>query len=520
MPVALQNTIRRVVPRWKSFRDALNCRELDPLSLADDAVADSERFLVAKERQWQEDKSLFFALDLLNASFVLGNSRFAHEAAEFVLQNAKEGAPAVVRMASAILGRGVPAPRVEANVTPGDYRAAIKQAKARRVREPRNAFAWAELARLYAINGLRDLAERPMRIALGLAPNNRYVLRSAARYFLHAADPGEALSILRRAEGVQFDPWLLAAEVAVSSVVGKTSRFMRNARSIAREKAISPFHRSELTAAVASAEMWAGSDKRARVLFVEALEVPTENAFAQVVWASQDVGLKDYPFERIRVPRDFEARALEARNNAQWESAVTHCSEWAGLESFSSRPYGLGSAIAVSLLRRPDDAIKIVDAGLKTNPRHPGLINNKAFALVEKGRPQDAMFEILRADLKQAQDESKVCLLATGGLIAFRLGDIEDGRELYQRAINFAHQIGNRAAKATAQIYLAREEARAGNPDYGRLFEAGAEVLEKRADAFAKELVKLLRADIAKLGVAGVQKAGAVSPAPEQSGSR
>src|ERR1035438_164671 len=151
MPVALQNTVRRVVPRWKSFRDALKNRELDPLSFADNKVADSELFLTAKEQQWQEEKTLFFALDLLNASFVLGDSRFAREAAEYVLQSAMEVTPAALRIAKAILERGEePAKQVQARATPTDYRAAIRQAKARRLREPRNAFAWAELGRLYA----------------------------------------------------------------------------------------------------------------------------------------------------------------------------------------------------------------------------------------------------------------------------------------------------------------------------------------------------------------------------------
>jgi Tfp pilus assembly protein PilF len=512
MPVALQNAVRRVVPRWNSFRDALNNGELEPVTLAEKKVADSELFLLNKEEQWQEDKSLFVALDLLSASFVLGDSRFAKEAAEFVLQHEPEVTPAALRIANAILGRGVKSDP-EPGVTSSDFRAAIRQAKARRVREPRNAFAWAELARLYAINGMRDLAERPMRIALSLAPGNRHILRCAARYFLHAGDPGEALSILRHAEGVQSDPWLLAAEVAVSSVTGKTSRFMRGARALAGEKNIKSFHRSELAAAVASAEMWAGSEKKARNLFVDALEGPTENAFAQVVWASQQVGLREFPFERVHVPNDFEARALEARNNAHWETAVAHCREWAVLESFSSRPYGLASAVAAELLRRPADAVSLVNEGLKTNPHHPGLINNKAFALVGCGKPKDAMAELLGADLKQANDDSKVCILATAGLVEFRLGNATDGRELYQRAITYAHQMGNRTLKATAQVYLAREEARVGHAGYEQFFEAGAEYLEQAQDAYGKELVKLLRADIANFAAAGSNKGDEKSPA-------
>src|SRR6185295_6008504 len=97
----------------------------------------------------------------------------------------------------------------------------IKALKQRRIAEPRNAFVWSDLARLYVLVGLRDQAERAMQVALSLAPFDRFIVRSAARFFLHSSNPDRSLQILRRNERTKLDPWLMAAELAFSSVVNK-----------------------------------------------------------------------------------------------------------------------------------------------------------------------------------------------------------------------------------------------------------------------------------------------------------
>jgi hypothetical protein len=58
-----------------------------------------------------------------------------------------------------------------------------------------------------------------------LAPNHRFALRSAARFFLHVGKPDDAQTILRRSEATRRDPWLMAAEIAVSTVADRTPRW-------------------------------------------------------------------------------------------------------------------------------------------------------------------------------------------------------------------------------------------------------------------------------------------------------
>ena len=63
---------------------------------------------------------------------------------------------------------------------------------------PRNAICWTQLALSYSRLGINKKAERCINIALSLAPHNRYVLRSASRFFVHIDESPRAAWELKR----------------------------------------------------------------------------------------------------------------------------------------------------------------------------------------------------------------------------------------------------------------------------------------------------------------------------------
>ena len=85
------------------------------------------------------------------------------------------------------------------------------------------ASAWVDLARLYTILGQTPSADRTIRVALELAPEDRFVLRSAARYVVHFDDPQAAQRLLNGARATRVDPWLIAAEISVAQVAKRRS---------------------------------------------------------------------------------------------------------------------------------------------------------------------------------------------------------------------------------------------------------------------------------------------------------
>ena len=95
-------------------------------------------------------------------------------------------------------------------------------------------------------------ALRAMTVAAALGPNSRFVVRCAARLFLHVHDTRKALSVIRNAAGSKRDPWLLAAEIAVASASQLPSTLARIGKLRNEDEALSLFERTELSSALAT----------------------------------------------------------------------------------------------------------------------------------------------------------------------------------------------------------------------------------------------------------------------------
>src|SRR4051812_36598271 len=109
-----------------------------------------------------------------------------------------------------VLGHEVPSENV-----PAESQLAIRYLRRRLQTSYENPIALIDLARHHLALGSEKSAERAVRAAVSLAPTNRFVLRSASRFFVHKGEPDRALGLLRREGRVKSDPWLLACDIAV-----------------------------------------------------------------------------------------------------------------------------------------------------------------------------------------------------------------------------------------------------------------------------------------------------------------
>ena len=471
MAATNENNVRRVVPRLRSFSEALRIGELDPARTNTDSKLGGEEFLRQREREWMANKSILFATDLVAASHVLGASDIAKQAAEYILESPSGSLPIARRLAASLLGiTEVDVGNIR-SASPAEARATIKQLKQRRLSEPRNAYVWADLAKLYVTTGLLEPAHRAMRIALALAPYDRFVIRNAVRIFLHSGEKDRALTLLRRNERTKLDPWLMAAELAVSAIMEKGPKFGKDAEAIIAANDFGPFHMSELASALASTELWNGKAKRSQRLFAQSLIEPTENALAQGVWAAKSVNLPPIPEDAFSHQPAPEAHALFAHAEQDWQKAFDYSKDWARYESFSARPYLFASSIASSFLDHPDEGVSLAEEGLLTNPGHGGLINNQAFCLVLSGKPAEARKVLQAVDAKNISASAAICLVATEGLIEYRTGSPESGRILYKNAIQAATRQKLDALRIRAMLYFAREELMFSAPGAESFFE-------------------------------------------------
>jgi Tfp pilus assembly protein PilF len=453
---------RRIIPRWRGIDDAI-----DPTGRGDRSnLAEIRGDVIEREQAWLEaDKhSRGLALDLVTvASTARDPSVVTQEAAHWLLKDGQISALAR-RVASGLLAPPPAQPTLDFVSTddPVDQESvALRVKDLRRAlhADPRNALAWAEQARMYVLIGQAEPARRAMKRAVEMAPNHRFLLRAASRLSIHLDEPERAQAILLSSPRTHSDPWLMAAEIAVSSFTDHPSRQIAVARNLLERGSWTHRDITELASAVGTVELEAGKDKRARNLFRISLEDPNENSLAQAEWAASKVGGMQSRLRpaMLNTPQSFEAHSRAAAAASDHAKAVEHGWLWLLDQPFSTQPAWFGSYHA-ALTRDFKRSLEFARRGLQANPDDPTLLNNAAFALAQADRPDQAMPYVSQVkDRDKLSPGQQAMLLATEGLIAFRSGNPIRGECLYLEAIDLA---ADPITRALALIMLASEMAR------------------------------------------------------------
>lgn len=313
---------------------------------------------------------------------------------------------------------------------------------------PDNPLALLDLAQLQAALGKHRNAERSLRAALGLAPNSRIVLRTIARFLVHANRADEAHRIVRRHERTSNDPWLMASEVALADAAGITGTFLGKAKRLLLDGgAWAPAHITELAGVVAMAELRAGNLKRAREAQRRALQAPNDNVVAQAVEFQTDFGiaLNTPPVTRALAVAS-EARLLQAWATGNPEDAERNALAWHAEEPFSSRPVQLLTAL-YAYRGQFERATRWAKAGLLTDSEDRGLLVNLAYTYARWGELQKAEDTIRR--LRHLHPKtSEPFAKATEGLIAYSRGLFDVGDSCYDHATQLFARAHERAVAA------------------------------------------------------------------------
>jgi tetratricopeptide (TPR) repeat protein len=457
------NKERHVIPRWRDSFIAGALGELDPASKKLRDIAHSGTSLQEKLEDWAVNRKLAFAADVIGAALTLGKFEEADEAAKYVLSRKEDATLPLRHLAKRVLN-ATPSIDVSDDLKfdKGSLSATVRKARRRLHQDPRNAIAWTDLARAYASLGYGEKAKRAMKLANSLARTNRFVTRSAARLHVHLGEADYAHSLLRRSDLVKSDPWIVAAEIAAADLEGKISRFVRRGREMLESGNFPPFHTAELACAIGSLELKSGSGKRARRFFRSALVKPTENSLAQIEWASAqlpDFILSPSEFE---LPFSHEARARYSFAAADWQRTVAESVIWFADEPFASQSAILGSYVAAEHIGDFEAAASIAQQGLVASPEEATLWNNYAFALGSQGKVIEAAEALSHISLATVPIHTQICYFATEGLINFRSGDPQGGREAYNKAIQLARAAQFAKYRARAAVNLAQEELRIG----------------------------------------------------------
>ncbi len=462
---------RRVIPNWRSFRKTTILGELDPLHTGG-ASRVTGALLNEYLESWGHSSSIMSAADLVSAALVNGHfeGTAVVAAADYLLANPKDSTQAQREIARSIKrnhqekNAGFMLERITSAVLHDFIKRdivvlRIREAKTRLRSFPNNAVMWVELSRCYSILGQAQQAKRAMECAIQLAPNNRFIVRSAVRLFTHFDELELAHDVISKSGNLIHDPWLLSADIALATLRGRNSRHLKAGLKLVDSTSLSPFSRTELASALGTVQLTDGTLKQSRKLFQLALTAPNDNSLAQAEWAVRKEPAIGINVIGASARFDFEASALEAYQQGHFAVALDYTAQWFLDMPFARRPVMLGSHIASTLLNQQDVSIEFLKAGLVSHPNDPQIVNNIAYALALDNKPDEAFHYLQRVRPHESMDETiRVCLLATRGLVHFRNGTVEVGRKLYQQAIDESNRLKKPYFTRLAMLNYAREE--------------------------------------------------------------
>lgn len=480
---------RRVVPRWRPSRVTATTAEAKstscPANQPDGLRKKVEQEVANKVHELEVVCSVPVAAELMFLASSAGNEAAAKQAAQVILANHDQiGFRQLVRSAQQVL-EGFSAEKVEA--ASKDF---VKHARSLLSIDYRNPVLLMDTARELATMRQDRAALRYVRAAVAMAPNSRFVLRAAARYYLHIGEHEIAHDLLRRSPLISSDPWVQASEIAVATVRGKTSTLVKQTvRRLSEAKQVGA-EVTELASAVGTVELLSGSDKRAKVLFKHALSHPNDNSLAQAEWAATKLKLV-VDDHALQTPMSFEANSHNAYRRQQIAIAIDYAVLWAKDEPFASRPMD-AQCYLLSLEGRYTEALEAAKVAHDLDGDGIGPALNLLFAQIQAGNLDDAMEDFLRIRRHPDLKLHATHYLANGGALAYALGNFDQARQLYQRAIKSARARGEPYSEGLARAFFARIASHFGDPQANAIVQESVEMVPKLPSVGAIYIVQRL----------------------------
>ena len=475
---------RQVIPRWHTYGTAQWLNLTKALKPKSKPQKDEDFF--EKVRSWENRGGLIHAIDLVGNALALNHfddSKVA-KAAKQIIKNKHMISTIAYEVAEKFLlfsceGK-LPLPKLIVPERKESFYKVISSIK-RSLREyPRNPILWMELAFFYTGIGQSKKAEKCVKIALRLNKDNRYILRSASRFFLHIGDLDLALCLIRKSDIRKYDPWLVSAELAISEIAESSPKLVKSAKALLKTESIDAFHLSELASALGTLEINSGSNKSGKKLFKIALKDPTENSLAQALFLQDQIGEAGKMIHTLHPEQAFESESRIHFKNREYKKAFEKIKKWLAYQPFSSRPAEHGSYIASVVLGDFEEAIKIAEMGKISSPNDFLLNNNHAFALASLGRVDDALDVLKKINEKNLNKSNRNILKATKGLINFRNKKFQTGRQLYKEAVTFFESQQDKASEAIARLFWAREEDRAQMKEASQIKESAVNLAKQQ----------------------------------------
>lgn len=429
---------RLLLPRWLNSNSAavsLGNRQHHPT-----LPQNSERqfHYLCLEREWQRSLEIYHAVDFVSSAVMYGDwfNPAAVQAAKYIVQSERAGSSQISMAESFLRADCIELPDILVN-DEEEADKAVRRIRAHLSKNSMDALAWLDISYYYAILSQTDASLKAMLVASELASKTPFIVRSAARAFLHFGDEAKSLELLRRSCQETGDLSFAVSEVVIAQQCKVGSRFedkiFKNFKSPSGRLRRSPVW-SEIGVTIATKEsLWGAHKKAKKSLSSVVRHISSENVLAQVEWLS---ARENFPVQnKPEFYGDYEADAISAYNQGKMDVAVKHCVNWARFQPFSSAPGMHGSYVASVALADFELAERLSSYAHRFSKDEFLSINNYAFSLAANDKVDKAFHVISETNPEVLDVKDRLTYMATLGFLQYKTGDFEGGRESYIKAL-------------------------------------------------------------------------------------
>lgn len=452
---------RELIPRWLPFSVA---QKVGALSYSGNKYYPTwdQSILTKAKVDWNQNRTAAYATELISLitiGFKIDEDMVS--AANFIVSEKMNVSHYSYELAVSILSPTTPNsnPKIQ-NLDNQEYASqSISLIKSKLKNYQDNPLLWSDLAYYYGVVDQKEKSIRAISIALQLGGDSDFIVRNNARALTHYDDLDKALYYVRRYPLLKSNPSVLAAEIALTNLMQKTSKFASHALSLLTSLDPKLPGVNELAAVAATIEGGSGNKKKVKKLIDKSMIAPNENSLAQVEWLSENLNIDNTKFDSSpQVLANYEALTWRFEAQGDYKSALENCASWQAFQPFSAIPATKGSYLATVALQDYQLALNFALKGYKRSPHDITVANNLACCLALTGDLVKARTVLTSVDIENADLSEQASIIATAGLIEFRNGMAERGRELYEKSINIIEKNRNEQALALALTFWYEEE--------------------------------------------------------------
>jgi hypothetical protein len=465
---------RQLIPRWHTSRKGMSLQfpTLSKTSVDPEGFIDDESLVEARDA-WNEEQNYFNAMELYTALLVksLFNDSDFDDTLNFLLSMGNalpKGAYDLIAPDNKYIDKELK----YYTYAPDRVHKIIARLRSIVRKFPHDYMTWNDIAFYYTVLGLDKKAAESIEIAWLLCDGHPYIARGYSRFLVHKGEPEKAIWILKKSGGLYHDPLITSAGLAIGNAFEIPSVDVVKSRSLLQHfNGFKPFT-SELSATLGTLEFNNGRKKKAKDFFSRALELPSENALSQYKWLNSKYGfsIDESASAKILTP---EGNANSLYVDGKFQECRDKLLELFSFQPISDGPIADAGYMSIVGLNDPDFVISLSENRVPKTHMSFGELNNLIVAKLMKNDLASAEVDsrLLAQKVHKGKVASKGIFLATSGFVMFKLGEIQAGKDLYNKAIKYFESIRQPRSVALAEYFLSENLRLVSDADYPRLRE-------------------------------------------------